>query len=222
MTQETWSAVDDYIADKLIGADDALEAALELSESAGLPPINVSPPQGKLLMMLAQVHGARSVLEIGTLGGYSTIWLARGLGPTGHVVTLEVDPKHAKIASANFARAGLSDKVDVLVGPALETLPRLEAEKRGPFDLVFIDADKPNNPSYFAWALKLARKGSVIVVDNVVREGAIIDPKDGDPRVQGTRRLFDAMSSEPRVSATVIQTVGTKGYDGFAVALVTS
>jgi predicted O-methyltransferase YrrM len=222
MTQETWSAVDAYVTGKLIGADDALDAALELSESAGLPPINVSPPQGKLLMMLAQVHGARSVLEIGTLGGYSTIWLARGLGPAGRVVTLEVDPKHAKIATANLARAGLSDKVDVLVGPALETLPRLEAEKRGPFDLAFIDADKPNNPAYFAWALKLARKGSVLIVDNVVREGAILDPNDPDPRVQGTRRLFDAMAAEPRVSTTVIQTVGGKGYDGFAVALVTS
>jgi predicted O-methyltransferase YrrM len=221
MTEATWSAVDRYIADKLLAPDAALAAALESSEAAGLPAINVSPPQGKMLMMLAGLHGARSILEIGTLGGYSTIWLARALPPGGRVVTLEVDPKHAKVAVANVARAGLAPVVDVRVGAALDTLPRLEAEGRGPFDFFFIDADKPNNPNYFAWALKLSRKGSVIVVDNVVREGAVADSKNSDPRVQGTRRLFDMLAAEPRVSATAIQTVGSKGYDGFALAIVT-
>jgi predicted O-methyltransferase YrrM len=226
MSHDTWSAVDEYIAEQLLARDDALEAALRLSEDAGLPAINVSPPQGKLLMMLAQMHGARRVLEIGTLGGYSTIWLARGLPPDGRVVTLEVDPKHAKVATANVARAGLADRVEILVGPALETLPRLEAQATAagsrPFDLVFIDADKPNNPGYFAWALKLSRKGSVIIVDNVVREGAVIDGASTDERIRGTRRLFEMLAAERRVTATAIQTVGTKGYDGFAMALVTS
>jgi predicted O-methyltransferase YrrM len=222
MTQETWTAVDHYIADRLLAPDAALKAALEMSEAVGLPPINVSPPQGKMLMMLAQLHGARTVLEIGTLGGYSTIWLARALPPGGRVVTLEVDPKHAKVAVANVARAGFSEMVEVVVGPALETLPRIEADRRGPFDFVFIDADKPNNPNYFAWALKLARKGSVIIVDNVVREGAVVDANSKDPRVQGTRRLFEMLAAEPRVSATAIQTVGSKGYDGFALAILTS
>jgi predicted O-methyltransferase YrrM len=220
MTQETWTAVDHYIADRLLAPDAALKAALEMSEAVGLPPINVSPPQGKMLMMLAQLHGARTVLEIGTLGGYSTIWLARALPPGGRVVTLEVDPKHAKVAVANVARAGFSEMVEVVVGPALETLPRIEADRRGPFDFVFIDADKPNNPNYFAWALKLARKGSVIIVDNVVREGAVVDANSKDPRVQGTRRLFEMLAAEPRVSATAIQTVGSKGYDGFALMIV--
>jgi predicted O-methyltransferase YrrM len=222
MTQETWTAVDRYIADHLLAPDDALKAALEMSEAAGLPAINVSPPQGKLLMMLAQLHGARTVLEVGTLGGYSTIGLARALPRGGRVITLEVDPKHAKIATANLARAGLSEVVEVIVGPALETLPQIEAQKRGPFDFVFIDADKPNNPNYVAWALKLTRKGSVIIVDNVVREGAVIDAKTTDPRIQGTRRVFEMLAAEPRLSATAIQTVGSKGYDGFAVAIVTS
>jgi predicted O-methyltransferase YrrM len=222
MTQETWTAVDHYIADRLLAPDAALKAALEMREAVGLPPINVSPPQGKMLMMLAQLHGARTVLEIGTLGGYSTIWLARALPPGGRVVTLEVDPKHAKVAVANVARAGFSEMVEVVVGPALETLPRIEADRRGPFDFVFIDADKPNNPNYFAWALKLARKGSVIIVDNVVREGAVVDANSKDPRVQGTRRLFEMLAAEPRVSATAIQTVGSKGYDGFALAILTS
>jgi predicted O-methyltransferase YrrM len=158
---------------------------------------------------------------VGTLGGYSTIWLARGLPPDGRVVTLEVDAKHAKVAAANVAHAGFSDRVEIVVGPALDTLPGLEARKRAPFDLVFIDADKPNNPSYFAWALKLSRKGSLIIVDNVVREGAVVDARSTDERVRGTRRLFEMIAAEPRVSATAIQTVGSKGYDGFAMALVT-
>lgn len=221
MTQETWNAVDGYIVKQLLAPDDALEAALKSSDAAGLPAINVSPPQGKLLMMLAQMRGAQRVLEVGTLGGYSTIWLARGLPPDGRVVTLEVDAKHAKVAAANVARAGLSGRVEIVVGPALETLPGLEARKLAPFDLVFIDADKPNNPSYFAWALKLSRKGSLIIVDNVVREGAVLDARSTDERVRGTRRLFEMIAAEPRVSATAIQTVGTKGYDGFAMALVT-
>ena len=222
VAQETWNAVDGYIAKQLLVPDAALEAALRSSDAAGLPAINVSPPQGKLLMMLAQMHGARRVLEVGTLGGYSTIWLARGLPPDGRIVTLEVDPKHAKVAAANVAHAGLSDRVEIVVGPALDTLAGLAARKGVPFDLVFIDADKPNNPSYFAWALKLSRKGSVIIVDNVVREGAVVDARSTDERVRGTRRLFEMIAAEPRVSATAIQTVGSKGYDGFAMALVTS
>jgi predicted O-methyltransferase YrrM len=221
VTQETWNAVDGYIAKQLLAPDAALESALRASDAAGLPAINVSPPQGKLLMMLAQMHGAQRVLEVGTLGGYSTIWLARGLPPDGRVVTLEVDAKHAKVAAANVAHAGFSDRVEIVVGPALDTLPGLEARKRAPFDLVFIDADKPNNPSYFAWALKLSRKGSLIIVDNVVREGAVVDARSTDERVRGTRRLFEMIAAEPRVSATAIQTVGSKGYDGFAMALVT-
>jgi predicted O-methyltransferase YrrM len=221
VAQETWNAVDGYIAKQLLVPDAALEAALRSSDAAGLPAINVSPPQGKLLMMLAQMHGARRVLEVGTLGGYSTIWLARGLPPDGRIVTLEVDPKHAKVAAANVAHAGLSDRVEIVVGPALDTLAGLAARKGVPFDLVFIDADKPNNPSYFAWALKLSRKGSVIIVDNVVREGAVVDARSTDERVRGTRRLFEMIAAEPRVSATAIQTVGSKGYDGFAMALVT-
>jgi predicted O-methyltransferase YrrM len=161
-------------------------------------------------------------LEIGTLGGYSTIWLARALPPGGRLVTLEYEPKHADVARANFARAGLADVVDLRVGAALDTLPKIAAEARGPFDLVFIDADKPNNPGYFEWALKLTRPGSLIVVDNVIRDGQLIDPKNHDPRVDGTRRLYEMLAREPRVSATAIQTVGSKGYDGFVMAIVTA
>ena len=220
MTQEQWTAVDRYLTDLLVPADPALEAALQASEAAGLPSIQVSPNQGKLLQMLAQVQGARTILEIGTLGGYSTIWLARSLPTDGHLTTLEVDPRHAEVARANITRAGLADVVEQHLGPALETLPRLAAEGRGPFDLIFIDADKPNIPAYFSWALKLSHPGTLIVTDNVVRGGAIVDDAKSDPGIQGVRRLMEMLAAEPRVSATAIQTVGSKGYDGFAIARV--
>ena len=220
MTQKQWSEVDRYIADWLVPPDPALDAALKASDEAGLPAINVSPNQGKLLMLLAQIRGARSILEIGTLGGYSTIWLARALPADGRLVTLEYDPKHAAVARENIARAGFADRVDVRVGRALDTLPQLHAEKRGPFDLVFIDADKQSNPEYFAWALKLTRRGSLIIADNVVREGRVVDSGSGDASIRGVRRLYELFAAEPRVSATALQTVGSKGYDGFALALV--
>jgi predicted O-methyltransferase YrrM len=220
MTPELWMAVDRYFAELLAPADAALEAALAANRAAGLPAIDVSPPQGKLLHLLARLQGARNILEIGTLGGYSTIWLARALSAGGRVITLEADPLHAETARANIARAGLAAVVDVRVGPALETLPRLEAERRGPFDVTFIDADKPSTPDYFTWALKLSRRNSIIIVDNVVRDGAVIDGASSDPGVKGMRRFFDMLAAEPRVIATAIQTVGSKGYDGFAIALI--
>lgn len=221
MTQEMWTAVDDYLTDSLVPADPVLEAALAASKAAGLPAINVSPSHGKLLCLLGRLQGARSILEIGTLGGYSTLWLARALPAGGRLVTLEVDARHAEVARTNFARAGLSEIITLRLGRALDTLPQLAAEGAGPFDLIFIDADKPNNPAYFAWALELSRPGSLIVIDNVVRGGEVAKPTSDDPSVQGARRLFDAMGAEARVSATAIQTVGDKGYDGFALALVT-
>jgi len=221
MTQVTWNAVDDYLNDTLVLPDAVLEAALQASLAAGLPNINVSPAQGKFLHLLARVQGARNILEIGTLGGYSAIWLARALPPGGgRLVTLEVDAKHAEVARANLARAGLANVTQVRLGRAIDTLPELERESAGPFDLVFIDADKPSNPEYFAWALKLSRRGTVIVVDNVVRGGAVADATSSDAAVLGVRRLNQMMAAEPRISATAIQTVGSKGYDGFAVALV--
>jgi len=222
MPQNQWTAVDRYITDLLVPPDPALEAALQASEAAGLPAINVAPNQGKLLMLLAQLQGARRILEIGTLGGYSTIWLARALPSDGRLITLEADQKHANIARANIARAGLGGIVELRLGPALETLPRIAAEGRGPFDFCFIDADKQSNSEYFAWALKLSRRGSLIVVDNVVRDGAVADAASRDGGVRGVRRLFERLAAEPRVSATAIQTVGSKGYDGFAIALVTA
>jgi predicted O-methyltransferase YrrM len=221
MAQEQWSAVDRYLTDLLVPSDAALDAALAASAAAGLPPINVAPNQGKLLHLLARIRGARAILEIGTLGGYSTIWLARALPAGGRLITLESEPKHAEVARANLDRAGLADIVELRLGRALDTLPRLAAEGRGPFDLIFIDADKPSNPDYFAWALKLSRRGSVIVIDNVVRKGAVIDPESADPNVQGVRRLNKLLAAERRVSATAIQTVGSKGYDGLAIAFVT-
>jgi predicted O-methyltransferase YrrM len=221
MTQEQWTAVDRYITDMLVPADAALESALQASAAAGLPPHSVSPNQGKLLALLAQIQGARSILEIGTLGGYSTIWLARALPTGGRLITLEADPLHADVARANIARAGLADAVELRLGRALETLPRLAAESVGPFDLIFIDADKPNNAEYFAWALALSRRGSLIIADNVVRDGAVIDAASLDPSVQGVRRFNERLAAEQRVSATAMQTVGSKGYDGFAIALVT-
>ncbi|MBA2277491.1 MAG: O-methyltransferase [Chloroflexia bacterium] len=221
MDQERWLAVDRYLTDLLIPADPALDAALAASAAAGLPPINVAPNQGRLLELLARVQGARSILEIGTLGGYSTIWLARALPPDGRLVTLESEPKHAEVARANIDRAGLADMVEVRVGPALETLPRLAADGVGPFDLTFIDADKPSTPDYFRWALELSRPGSLIIVDNVVRGGAVIDDGSDDAGIQGVRRFNELLAAEPRVRATAIQTVGSKGYDGVAIALVT-
>jgi predicted O-methyltransferase YrrM len=220
MTQELWSAVDRYITDLFVPPDPALNAALQASEAAGLPSINVSPPQGKLLQLLARALRVRSILEIGTLGGYSTIWLGRALPAGGHLITLEADPKHAEVARANIARAGLEDTVELRLGPAMETLPKLAAEGRGPFDLIFIDADKPSYTDYFTWALKLSRRGSVIIGDNVIRKGAVLDPSSDDPRVPGVRRFNESVSAERRVSATVIQTVGAKGYDGFTIAVV--
>jgi predicted O-methyltransferase YrrM len=220
MTQTQWTAVDDYFADLLIAPDPVLEAALQTSADAGIPAIQVSPHQGKLLLLLARIQRARTILEIGTLAGYSTIWLARALPADGRLVTLEIEAKHAELAQANIARAGLSDRVEVRLGAALETLPQLAAEGCAPFDLTFIDADKQNNAAYFDWALKLSRPGSVIVVDNVVRNGSVIDASSTDPVVQGVRRLGAVLGAEPRVSATAIQTVGSKGYDGFALVLV--
>ena len=220
MNQETWTAVDRYLADLFVPSDPALDAALEASAAAGLPAISISPNQGKLLQLLARVQGARNILEIGTLGGYSTIWLARSLPAGGRLITLEFEPKHAEVARANFARAGLAGVVELRVGRALDTLPQLAAEGRGPFDLIFIDADKENYADYFVWALKLARRGTLIIADNVVRKGAVTDAGSSDPLVQGVRRFNELLAAEKRVSATVFQTVGTKGYDGFAIALV--
>jgi len=218
MASRVWREVDRYIADTLVQPDEALDAALAASDVAGLPPINVSPAHGKLLWLLARTLGAKRILEIGTLGGYSAIWLARGLAPGGRLITLEALEKHAAVARANLERAGLADRVEIRVGKALDTLPQLA----GPFDLTFIDADKQNNAEYFRWALKLSRPGSLIIVDNVVRDGAVIDAASRDAAVQGVRRLYELIAAEPRVAATAVQTVGVKGYDGFAIALVLS
>lgn len=217
---ETWIAVDDYIAQNFLKDDPALEAAQAACDAAGLPKIQVAPLQGKLLMMLAASLGARSILEVGTLGGYSTIWLARGLSEGGRVVTLERDARHAEIARSNFANAGLADCIEVRVGAALETLATLDAEGIGPFDLVFIDADKPNTPNYFDWAVKLARPGTLIVVDNVVREGAILAHQSDNKHIRGLRGFFARAASDPRVTATAFQTVGNKGHDGLAIVRV--
>jgi predicted O-methyltransferase YrrM len=221
MTEELWTAVDRYFSDLLVSADPTLDEALAASAAAGLPAINVSPVQGKLLHLLARAIGARNVLEIGTLGGYSTIWLARALPDGGRVISLEADPRHAEVARTNIARAGLEDRVEVRLGMALDLLPGL-TERPEPFDFIFIDADKPNNAAYFDWALRLSRVGAIIVVDNVVRGGDVIAAANDSPTVQGVRRFMERLAAEPRVSATAIQTVGSKGYDGFAIALVTS
>ncbi|HEX8274445.1 MAG TPA: O-methyltransferase [Longimicrobiaceae bacterium] len=222
MSQDLWTAVDRYLVDALVPGDPALDAALEASAAAGLPAISVAPNQGRLLMLLAQLRGARSILEIGTLGGYSTIWLGRALPPGGRLVTLEANAEYAAVARANLERAGLAGVVEVRVGPAAESLPRLEAEGAGRFDLVFIDADKQGTPEYFRWALRLGRRGTLVVVDNVVRDGAVIDADSEDAAVQGIRRFVEMAAAEPRVSATALQTVGSKGYDGFALLLVTA
>ncbi len=215
-----WSEVDHYVGGQLIGEDEALDSALRASTEAGLPPIAVSPPQGKLLHLLARSIGARRALEIGTLGGYSTIWMGRALGDGGQLLTLEADPRYAELAGANIARAGLSAVVEIRVGPALETLPLLAAEQPEPFDLVFIDADKIHTPDYYEWALRLTHPGSLIIADNVVRDGGIVDFDGEDPGGLGARRLHELLAADPRVSATTIQTVGLKGYDGFTLILV--
>ena len=222
MSQGIWTAVDQYISDTLVPADPALEAALLASNKAGLPAINVAPNQGKLLHLLARLRQARRILEVGTLGGYSTIWLARALPADGRLVTLELDSRYADVARANFARAGLTDRIDLHVGLATVGLARLVSNRCEPFDLVFIDADKAGTADYFASALKLSCRGTVIIVDNVVRNGAVIDSASTDASVIGIRRFNEAVAAEPRVTATAIQTVGVKGYDGFALLLVTA
>lgn len=231
MTDDLWSAVDDYIVERLLAPDPLLDAAVAAAEAAELPPIAVTPNQGKLLELIARIHGARSILELGTLGGYSTIWLARALPSGGRLVTLERDPRYAEVARANIAHAGFADVVELRVGPALDTLPELHAEGAGPFDLIFIDADKQNYPGYFEWALKLSRVGTLIIGDNVVRSGTILDPAAEDPDfgdggvAAGVRRFYELLAaavSGGSISATAVQTVGAKGHDGFALALVTS
>lgn len=218
--QERWVAVEQYIANHVIPPDPVLEAARDANLSAGLPSIDVTAAEGKLLHLLARLVGARRILEIGTLGGYSTIWLARALPTDGRLITLELEPKHAEIARANLERAGVAHLVEIHVGRALDLLGELDRQP-DPFDLVFIDADKSNGPSYLAWAVRHARPGGVIVVDNVVRDGYIVEDGSKDPDITGTRRLFEMLAAEPRLTATALQTVGSKGYDGFAIALVT-
>lgn len=213
---EIWGRVDDYYGTRLVGEDEALTAALDANSAAGLPPIDVTAALGKLLHLLARSIGARRILEVGTLGGYSTIWLARALPADGEIVTCEVSPRHAEVARANLDRAGVGDRVRIVLGPALETLPGVE----GPFDMVFVDADKTSNAEYLDHAIRLSRPGALVVVDNVVRNGRVVDPDDTDPAVVGTRRLADALAVDPRISATMVQTVAAKGYDGFVLGVV--
>jgi predicted O-methyltransferase YrrM len=220
MTQQLWTSIDDYITQLFVQSDPIMQETLAASEAAGLPSISVAPNEGKLLMLLAQLCGARNILEIGTLGGYSTIWLARGMATGGSLITLEANPRHAEVARLNIARAGFADRVEVRIGPARDTLQQLATEGRSPFDLIFIDADKENYAEYLAWALKLARPGTLIIADNVIREGKVLDPADNDPRVQGARRFNQLLAEESRVKATAIQTVGGKGHDGMAIAIV--
>ena len=220
MTQELWTAVDNYIVATLLPEDPILDEAVRASDEAGLPSIQVSPPQGRFMFILASVQGARRILEIGTLGGYSTIWLGRALPPDGKLITMEINPKHADVARANIERAGLADKVSVRNGDAHNLLPELERQIDAPFDLTFIDADKASIPFYFESALRMSRPGSLILVDNVIREGAVIEPDSADASVQGVRKLNEMMSANVRLTSTVIQTVGVKGYDGLAIALV--
>ncbi|RUX21169.1 O-methyltransferase [Mesorhizobium sp. M2A.F.Ca.ET.042.01.1.1] len=220
MSSKTWAAVDDYIVSSLFEADPVLDAVLRANRDQGLPAIDVSPAQGKLLSLLVRIRGAKTVLEVGTLGGYSTIWMARGLPADGKVVTLELDPHHARVARSNFERAGVSGKVDLRIGSALQSLAALVDENAGPFDLIFIDADKPNNPNYLDWAMKLSRSGTVIVCDNVIRDGAVVKKNSGDVNVEGARAAFSFIGGEKRLDGTAIQTVGAKGYDGFAIAIV--
>jgi predicted O-methyltransferase YrrM len=219
---DQWAAVDRYFSEQLCLSDPILDAAMAANKAAELPAIDVARNQGKLLQLLAQLAGARRILEIGTLGGYSTIWLARALPTDGRLITLEFNPKHAEIARANIECAGLTQTVEIRVGAALDALPKLQNESSEPFDVIFIDADKPNNSAYVRWAIKLSRPGTLIVIDNVVRDGAVIDATSVDKDVQGARQLFELLANEPRLSCTAIQTVGVKGYDGFAFAIVTS
>ena len=221
MTREVWSAVDKYISHFFAPPDPALEAALKASDENGLDPINVSPVQGKFLYLLAKIQRAEKILEIGTLGGYSTIWLARALPPNGSLLTLEANPKHADVARANIGHAGLADTVEIHVGRAQETLPKLVEGRRGPFDLIFIDADKPSYAEYFKWAMELSRRGTLIIADNVVRNGAVADAHTTDANALGIRKFFEAVAAEKRVDTTVLQMVGSKGYDGLSIALVT-
>lgn len=220
MTQELWTAVDDYVQRMLIAPNPVLDAALVSSAEAGLPDIQVAPNQGMLLHLLARMQHPKRILEIGTLGGYSTIWLAMALAPGGRLITLEYEPRHAQVAQENIARAGLTDRVEIRVGRALDSLAQLAAEGLDSFDLIFIDADKPNNPDYFRWALALSRPGTAIIIDNVVRDGRVVDDTSTDSSVRGVREMFDVIAAEPRVDATAIQTVGVKGYDGLLLALV--
>jgi predicted O-methyltransferase YrrM len=219
MSQKLWKKVSDYFAG-MIGEDEALKSALKDCKKAKLPPIGVAANEGKLLMLVAQMIGARKILEVGTLGGYSTIWLARGLGEGGGLITLEYEKKHAEVARKNIARAGLGGVVEIRVGDAKETMPQLVNEHAGPFDVIFLDADKEGYPAYFEWSLKLSRKGTVIIADNVVRDGGVINAKSKDASIQGVRKFNKMVAAEKRVMATAIQTVGTKGYDGFALAVV--
>jgi predicted O-methyltransferase YrrM len=220
MVDERWAAVDNYFGDLMIGEDPVLDAALAASDAAGLPPIAVSPTLGKLLHLLVRATGARRILEVGTLGGYSTIWLGRALPAGGRLISLEAVDKHAEVARSNVAAAGLSEVVDIRVGPALEALPKLAAEQGDPFDLIFIDADKENNAAYFDWAIRLARQGSMIIVDNVVRDGKVLDANNPDSRVQGSRQFAELVGAQNRASATTLQMVGVKGWDGFTLAVV--
>jgi predicted O-methyltransferase YrrM len=220
MSQDLWTSVERYLTDTLVRPDQTLNEAVATNTRAGLPAIDVAPNEGKLLHLLARIQGARRILEIGTLGGYSTIWLARALPPFGRLITLELDPTHAKVAAENVERAGLSSLVEIRVGSALESLARLHADNTDPFDLIFLDADKPNNPNYLEWALKLSRPGTLIIGDNVIRDGAILDTASTDASVTGTRTFLERLGNHPRLDATALQTVGSKGYDGFALAIV--
>jgi predicted O-methyltransferase YrrM len=220
MNLDRWTQVDRYLSETLVLEDAAMRDAVAASDAAGLPSIQVTANQGRLLELLARSIAARRILELGTLGGYSTLWLARGVAKDGRVVTVEADAHHAEVARATFARAGVAGTIELREGAALDVLPKLAAEGGAPFDLVFIDADKPNMPAYFSWSLRLARPGSFIIADNVIREGEVADAKSADPSVQGVRRMNELIAAEPRVSATAIQTVGSKGYDGFALILV--
>jgi predicted O-methyltransferase YrrM len=217
---KVWTEVDDYIVSSLFETDPVLDAVLATNRKQGLPAIDVSAAQGKLLSLLVRIRGAKRVLEVGTLGGYSTIWMARGLPADGKVVTLELDPHHAKVAFSNFERAGVSDKVELRTGPALQSLETLAAENAGPFDLIFIDADKPNNPNYLSWAMRLSRPGTVIICDNVVRDGTVLNDDGRDAYIEGARAAFSFIGGDKRLDGTAIQTVGAKGYDGFAIAIV--
>lgn len=220
MSGKLWGRVDDYIVDRLVNEDDALKAALAANAAAALPAMDVSAAQGKFLNLMVRITGAKRVLELGTLGGYSTIWMAKALPANGRLVTLEYDPKHAEVARKNIDGSGIGDKVTIHVGAAVDTLPVVAAQNPEPFDFIFIDADKPSNPIYLDWAIKLGRPGTVIILDNVIRDGKVLDPDNTDPRIIGTRAAYDIIGSHPRLSATALQTVGSKGWDGFAIMVV--